>query len=97
MLKAGLFITNVISTTFNILLYRNQNYLHLEQISSCLDVIVIVSILFWLMFCSENLLLSKDINNDSCVEFDRIVAYFLELDGSVAMAHVYYRKTLSNS
>lgn len=49
MLKAGLFITNVISTTFNIILYKNQNYLHLKQISSCLDVIVIVPILFWVI------------------------------------------------
>lgn len=67
MLKAGLFITNVISTTFNILLYKNRNYLHLEQISCNIDVIMIVSILFWFMSCSENLFLSKDINNNSCV------------------------------
>lgn len=67
MLKAGLFITNVISTTLNILLYKNRNYLHLEQISCNIDVIMIVSILFWFMSCSENLILLKDINNNSCV------------------------------
>lgn len=48
------------------------------------------------MFCLGNLFFLKDINNDFCVEFDRIVVYFLEFDGLVVMVYVYYRKILFN-